>query len=416
MAPFFTVDIIRTFLSQLPRLPDLRIETNEYEDGALEESLPQIIEEASDICRGLIGDSYLEGAMIDKAFSGDAKYDAAVLFEEGDPKPVAFIVVEKGECKKLKNVWSVNLICAKEESAKKKKGLGQILMGLYLYTIAVNDVVAEKDKYGILELANAYVNGSGLASYSKLGFVFDPLLWGENCFGDYGNLPMKAENINPDKIVAILNGPAPDSSLAKELDVSKPKICKLRGDEQLYLGICKNLSIFLNYLPPANQEDYISDSYELADKRKINYVLLISHLKSKFLEEVPQKPEGRGASRSAAKAPALKDWLESFIRKIEDDPSQISRAPGFSNLHNEHDGDKIITEAPEQPTRTEEQLVKIEEQKENIKSRLRSAFRVPMRTLSRNGSTPRQPGGARRKRRTQKGTRKPKRKSGKKRY
>jgi len=374
MAPFFKLDIISRFLAGLPLLNDLRILTNENVTGELETTLPSVIANASEICRGLIGDDYLESTMIDKAFSEDTIYDAAVLFEEGDKDPIAFLIVEKGECKKLKNLWSVNLICAKEESKKGKKGMGQILMGLYLFTIHHNSSINSADKKGILELANAYVNASGLASYSKLGFNINEDLWGPACFDDYGNLPMLAESIDPEKIIKILRG--------EDAGYSKPKICSLRGDIQLYLGICKNLFIFMNNVPTRDQDDYITEDYQLADKRIINYVLLKTHIMAKFEEENPEpitlarRSKRTRSPNAISPNTKIKNWFNSFIDNIEKNYAtlDVNQLPGYKNLNTEKNGKKIVTPAP--PKSVAKPAV------ENIKSRLRSAFNGIARTLS----------------------------------
>jgi hypothetical protein len=386
MAPFFSLDIINRFLSGLPHLNDIHILTNEELNGQLQNHLPSIISDASEICRGLIGDDYLESTMVDKAFSENTIYDAAVLLEHGDETPIAFLIVEKGECKTMKALWSVNLICAKEESKKGKKGLGQILMGLYLFTIHHNDLINASDKKGILELANGYVNAAGLASYAKLGFEINESLWGPRCFQDYGNLPMLAENINPTKIIDILNG--------RDTGYSKPKICSIRGDMQLYLGLCKNLFIFMFHAPTIEQGDYIIDDYQLADKRIINYELLKTHIMRKYEEENPEPVVvGRRSTRNRspnALSPKtkLKTWLERFIDTIEKNYETIdaSQLPGYTNLHTIQDRKKIVTPAP---ARTEEKPVI-----QNIKTRLRNAFNV-VPTPTRQSSKKRKRGGRR---------------------
>ena len=402
MAPFFTQEIINRFLSKLPKLNDIRILTNDDENGPLQDSLVSFVESASDICRGLIGDSYLEGTVFNKAFSEDKKYDAALLLEEGSDSPVAFIVVELGECKRspYNKVWSVNLICSSLKSPLGKAGMGQVLMGLYLYSIALNAIVEPKNKYGILELANAYVNASGLASYSKLGFRFDGSLWGGDCFADYGNLPMRTKVLtyeDSEEIMQILNGPTGD--LKARIESEKPAICNVRGrsriedripqeeNEQIYLGLCKNLLIFLNVESPTDQlREYIIEDYSLADKRVVDYVLLYEHLYVKFTEENPLPHAAtsitseRRSMRLDPSAPnpkereeRFKHWLEMQINAMESDFNKIALAPGFSNINIAQNGKIIVTPAPKENPET------IVVEKENIKSRLRSAFRIPSR-------------------------------------
>jgi hypothetical protein len=193
--PFFKKDIIDDFLSKLS-ISGIKILSNKEIDEQL------LRENGVSICRGSILDDYL-GETLDNAFGDNPDFEIIALFE-GSAKstPISFLVVEKGECEKLSGVWSVNLICAALQSPKGLKSLGQILMGFYLYTIAINDEVDEKA--GVLELANGYINAGGLASYSKLGFVVDESLYGEDCFPNYNNLCLKCPSVMVDMLVISL--------------------------------------------------------------------------------------------------------------------------------------------------------------------------------------------------------------------
>jgi hypothetical protein len=308
MAPFFELNIIQNFLQQITIFNDIKIITNGSHE--LDDYLPNIIENAFDLCRGLIGNQYLEDAILSNAFNENTVYDAAVLFEDNDDTPLAFLVVEKGECKRLRNVWSVNLICAKEKSKTDKKGLGQILMGLYLFTIVHNSNIHAADKYGILELAGAYINFSGLASYSKLGFEVDEDFWGENCFYDFNNLPMSANSINSNRIIKILNN--------EDSGYPKPALCNLRGNMQLYLGICKNLFIFMFNVPANQQDKYIKTYYKT--NNKINYLMLQQTLMNEYIKI-------NGTKTTNLKG--FQIWFTNLIDSIE---KNEPNPPGFSNF------------------------------------------------------------------------------------
>jgi hypothetical protein len=111
---------------------------------------------------------------------------------------IAFIIVEKGECKESNlidrsDVYSVNLICRREEKVGKKSVKGVVLLGAYMYCIKNSAAIAKKDKIGILELAGAYRNLSGFFSYTKVGFDKDYSLFGKMCFKDAANLPMSVD-------------------------------------------------------------------------------------------------------------------------------------------------------------------------------------------------------------------------------
>lgn len=98
---------------------------------------------------------------------------------------LGFIIVEKGECKRLPNAYTVNLICVRSIRDKPR---GAILLGAYLHCCKKIG-----QRYGLLELAGGYKNSSGFFSYSKMGFVKNTTLFDRKCFKDYNNLPMSID-------------------------------------------------------------------------------------------------------------------------------------------------------------------------------------------------------------------------------
>jgi hypothetical protein len=110
-----------------------------------------------------------------------------------------FMIVEKGECKKYLNRYSVRLICSKASQ-------GTLLMGMYLYTLLTTQT--GDNQTGILELAGGYKNTPGLCTYTKFGFSQDDDLNGVNCFGDFNNLPMSVKlhgsNVTEDDIIQVI--------------------------------------------------------------------------------------------------------------------------------------------------------------------------------------------------------------------
>jgi hypothetical protein len=296
--PFFRKDIITDFLSRLS-IPGIKILANKEIDELL------LRENGVSICRGSILDSYLEEAL-DAGFGDNPNYEVVALFE-GSVKsaPISFLIIEKGECEKLGEAWSVNLICAALQSPNGLKGVGQILMGLYLYTISENEEVEEKT--GVLELANGYINAGGLASYSKLGFKIDKSLYGQDCFPNYNNLPMIATDIDPDRIIDILNNVA-------NAAYDKEAVC-LIGDRdiQLYAGICLNLVTFITLVPEAERKKYIIYyfiNYGQDDVRVVDY---------KYLYSLIKKDPGA---------------FETLVLDIESGGrTDSANFPGFSKLH-----------------------------------------------------------------------------------
>ena len=331
---FFKKDIIDSFLSKLSISGIKILANNEIDEQPLREN-------GVSVCRRSILDDYLTETL-DNAFGDNDNFEIIALFEDKS-LPISFLVVEKGECDKLSGAWSVNLICAALQSPKGLKGLGQILMGLYLYTIAENEEVQEKT--GILELANGYINAGGLASYSKLGFVVDESLYGEDCFPNYNNLPMIARDINPDRVIDILNN-VPDSAYSKE------PIC-LIGDRdiQLYAGICLNLVTFMTLVPEAERKEYIR-YYELNygpdDTRIVDYKYLYSLIK---------------------KDP---DTFKTLVLDIENGSrTDKDNFPGFSKLHS-----RIFTKEPVSATSSIVSSVKPVEEALDRKSRASRASRT----------------------------------------
>jgi hypothetical protein len=251
-----------------------------------------LLENASEICRKGIGEYYLEKTTWNGLGTSN-KFDIAVLFNSSDhayTRPLAFIVVELGECRRYPGVWTVNLICGTRDVP----GVGGIMMGLYLFTIFHNTSIEQNNKFGLLELANAYLNVGGLASYSKLGYNIDEGLYSiskkirgktipDNCFGDRSNLPMRTEMLTQErinKIIEILNN--------RDRGYVKPPICNIIGDRtnlndqlfkgvlQVFLGLCKNLILFLKY------KKYILEQ-ELADSSKINFPWFKTFVLSKLV-------------------------------------------------------------------------------------------------------------------------------------
>jgi len=181
---------------------------------------------------------------------------------------LGFIIIQKGECSKFNDTYCINLICSPSLD-ERSKGIGSILIALYIYCIMNNDDIIEKR--GLLELANSYVNMGGLCLYSKYGFVYDPLLYGADCFNDYNNLPMIVEI---DTKYGNSNEIIKDILLGKNKGFQKPPICSIReNDKQLLIGILMNLDKFLKL----NNLEYIT-SYIMSNNTSIEYELLYNLL------------------------------------------------------------------------------------------------------------------------------------------
>jgi len=165
---------------------------------------------------------------------------------------VSFIIAERNECKKYGNAYALNYICSKV------KGIGSLLVGLYVYSIFSHPHIDKGDlrvkkieqptseeyygppiiHMGLLELSGGYQNVPALCLYSKFGFVEDESLSGStsNCFRSETNIAMRTnypDEMTPEeikqKIVHIL--------LGRESEFEKPVICKFKDPEmQGYLA------------------------------------------------------------------------------------------------------------------------------------------------------------------------------------
>lgn len=207
-------------------------------------------------CGNEIGLGYLKDLVRNMATNSD-KYDVAVAYNSSD-SIVGFIIVELGECYKYPDIYSLNLICSGAGS-----GSGGILVGLYLYNILMSPNIDVLHKFGILEVANAYMNLPALCLYSKFGFEYSPNNYGDECFDDYDNLPMMV-NVSQtyyetDKLFNIVRG--------VDKGFPKPPICQLRGKLQEVVGAFLNVKRYIDFGLLEN----IIPNYMLSNGRVINY-------------------------------------------------------------------------------------------------------------------------------------------------
>lgn len=140
-----------------------------------------LIEQSKACCAGEIGDIYkvqsffetLEGPNMDK-------FQLLCALDKTNHTLIGFIVAELGECRDLRNTWSVRLICVNNQN---KKISSTVLLGALLYAIKGYG----RQQFVVLELASAYTNIQGFISYSKLGFIKNLSL---SCFSVANHLPM----------------------------------------------------------------------------------------------------------------------------------------------------------------------------------------------------------------------------------
>ena len=164
---------------------------------------------------------------------------------------ISFVIVQRRECPKFENAYALNLICS-----RKCYSCGNILIGLYLYTVLchpktsklrIEQIIPESDlnsehygppilHLGLLEIGGGYKNINALCLYTKFGFKVNANLSGResNCFIDDNNIAMikrfnSDENIKNDDIF--------DNIIRDTCDIEqeKEKILKIvRKEESRY--------------------------------------------------------------------------------------------------------------------------------------------------------------------------------------
>jgi len=182
---------------------------------------------------------------------------------------LGFIVVEKGECKQLKDIYSVHLICSRESKSKTIKGA--ILLGAYLYCIKSSNEITEKNKRGILELAGGYTNLSGFFAYSKLGFDKDNSLYHElYCFKDAGNLPMSVDltKYSSRDIIDMVNGSKKRDDVKDDTGIYLIGVPKDKTEQiiQNNIAVLSNMKQMLVLDKEPTGNDYRRIIHEVVDK------------------------------------------------------------------------------------------------------------------------------------------------------
>ena len=225
---FFTQTIIDIYLARVsPQLPNKTImnidQLLEY-FGSSDISPVDIANKLKigipkeDICSGIYL-KYLDQVLERSIETNEMyiNYDIAFIVDISIPKSIeeieksiiALIIVQRNECPKFANAYVLNLICS-----RKCFSCGNILMGLYLYTILshpkkidtspkLENIIQVSDlrseyfgppilHMGLLELSGGYTNITALCLYTKFGFIINSNLSGHgtNCFIDDRNIAM----------------------------------------------------------------------------------------------------------------------------------------------------------------------------------------------------------------------------------
>lgn len=201
-------------------------------------------------CRSEIGERYGIHA-VREGFNLNENYDIIVIanpeikkkerFQDKINEIYGMMVVQKGECRKLPEIYAINLICAN------RKDISKYLLGFYLYVIKKQPNIHKP--FGILELAGKYTNISGYCAYQKFGFNHNSQLI-EDCFMDANkdNLPMivDLDMFSTQDIIDIVTD---------KITLKKDELCYMSSDKKLQnkIAIYQNIQYTLN-----NLNDYVS--------------------------------------------------------------------------------------------------------------------------------------------------------------
>lgn len=196
---------------------------------------------------------------------------------------VSFMIIEKGECEKFPEVWTLNLICS-----KKSFNVGYVLLELYIYSVCHKYFMERQQQpFGLLELADGHANVNGLCLYSKYGFKEDQNFYSDQyskCFDVIFNLPMV---FNAQEFISHYNGPAlPQMSIVVELIsairyksfiLPKPNTCHvlqnvLQSRNRPYENDFKEIQLIHGYLENLKRI-YFRVPYNLNFKKFIFFVM-----------------------------------------------------------------------------------------------------------------------------------------------
>ena len=194
---------------RLSKNPDYTRRRNQDTEEYKSQVLGTLQTMVTHVCGGLITEEYgksaiqrLEYESFDLLVAVHSDYKLVVPAKR-IKSIVGFMITEKGECKILNEVYSVNLICSADKNFK-----STILLGAYLYCIKNHKALDDPNKIGILELAGSYNNLPGFFAYTKVGFDKNNDLFGSGCFQDPVNLPMSVDTskYSSDQIIAFVKG------------------------------------------------------------------------------------------------------------------------------------------------------------------------------------------------------------------
>lgn len=233
-------------------------------------------------------------------------YEIIILKKKG--QFCGFMVVSQGLCSKHPDVYVKTLTCSS------CTGGGSVFMGLFLFTILKNPAI--RHKIGLLEVGGAYMNPVAICLNEKFGFRADTSLFGDACFNDPKNLPMKhALSMNPIQLIKIVLGeispfPSPFCLLSKQ-----------KSDIDLLIEL-KNILLFFEYpfVSDEERDSSIRKKYDIYDVIVANLEYQGSNDVEKFLKDYVAFWE------SGIKDDEMKEFYVSIVREPETNSNHYSRS------------------------------------------------------------------------------------------
>jgi hypothetical protein len=288
---------------------------------------------------------------------------------------ISLIIVQRKECNKFANAYALNLICSKQCYS-----CGNILLGLYLYTILSHPRKTDYNQrleelrppedinipyfgppiihLGLLEIAGGFTKVNALCLYTKFGFVINSKLSGRysNCFTGETNIAM-IKRFKGDE--SIRNDDTFDNVIqdAYDIETEKSKIIRIVNKEEPgYIKhiICEfkdaNVQHMLGQL--YNSLTYIEKEYaSLVNQSKFPINKIGTEFTPEFLEKI-QPVENELQT------------IRSKIQKIEASPRDIK----IENLNLE--GGKIKNKAKKKKT------IKNRQKKKSKKTKRQHKYKV----------------------------------------
>jgi len=207
---------------------------------------------------------------------------------------LGFVIVEKGECRRMPTAYSINLICTRtalkykrysyDRGSDRERTKGGILLGAYLYCAKVYG-----QSHGILELADGYTNISGFFAYSKQGFAKDLTLFGRDCFRDYSNLPMSVR-LDKYSYNQIINHACGDKTLQLRTEEihDTTGFIKLVPTSKIQTALQKEIALYCNLL---YKMEFINDyRHHLDPDYDKKEIQILQNFENWFYEKNDEEP------------------------------------------------------------------------------------------------------------------------------